>query len=68
MTMSETCIHCSHDYDLQYLECDQGFGLPHCEDHRYECAVCHEVFCRYDLIENEVGELLCEECADMEAK
>lgn len=57
------CYHCSRDYDLDFdVVCDFGQGLPHCGDHRAECAQCHVSFCQDILSENEDGELLCDEC------
>lgn len=61
-TTDETCVHCQQDYDLKEALCDDGMGLLHCENHRGQCAQCHEMFCRYGLIQNEEGELLCNAC------
>lgn len=57
------CQHCRSDYNLRNVPCAYTAGdSPHCSRHREHCAICEHYFCWWSLIENDVGELLCNDC------
>jgi len=61
-----TCEHCGNDFGLSFdVHCAAGQGLPHCQDHRGQCAICLDLFCTESLTEIETGEMVCEECKEI---
>ena len=66
--MYDECYHCHNPIEYADSWCEDGFGLPHCDECAKQCDLCDAVFCIYhqnELTEHN-GLLLCESCFEQE--